>query len=283
MMARPELDIALICEEIGLAPDDLGELLQNRDRMQLRTMRGLDPRISKEQWESLLAAAEALGAIAEMPDNIMPPEKRRWMVSTEAVNTVIRDVNLILDVLPDTKKRYSSDMEYRIAATIPDKLQELQWFFQRFENTVLGLRRMIAQASTELTIMVPFIDSEGLSEILSSLERILEQGVKVSFLTRALGEEGRNLKVLSGLVDAAKMIGGSLELFEAVMPDNYPISHAKVFSKDGGEEVYIGSANLTAASMDKTIEIGVFLKGKETKPVGEFLSLVKSISQRRWP
>jgi phosphatidylserine/phosphatidylglycerophosphate/cardiolipin synthase-like enzyme len=282
MMARPELDLALLFKEIGLSPDTFGELLLNRDCMQLRNTRGLDPRISKEHWESLIAAAEASGAIEEIPDK-KPPEKRRWIVSTETVNTMIRDTNLIMNVLPDVKKLYSSGNKYRIAATIPDKYQELQEFFRLFENTVLGLRRFIAQASNEIMIMVPFIDSEGLSEILSSLERALERGVKLSFLTRDLGEGGRNLEVLSGLVETAKRACGNLALYEAVMPDSYSISHAKVFSRDQGEEVYIGSANLTAASMEKTIEIGVFLEGKETKSMAEFLSVVKSISQRRWP
>ena len=84
-------------------------------------------------------------------------------------------------------------------------------------------------------------------------------------------------------IDAAKRNAWNIELFESVMPNEAPISHAKVFSKDNGDEVYIGSANLTLASMEKTIEIGVFLKGKETQPINEFLSMVKTISQKRWP
>lgn len=282
-MARPEWDLALICEEICLAPDALGELLRSRDGTALRNMLLLDPPISKDHWESLLAAFEALGVIREIPDNIKPPDKRLWIVLPEVLNSVVRDVGLALDFLPEARKRFSSDNEYRIAATIPEKLHDLQLFFRSFENTALGLRRMIAQAFSEVTIMVPFIDTEGLSEIISSLERSLERGVKVSFLTRALGEEGRNLTVLSRLIDTANKINGNLELYEAVLADEYPISHAKVFSRDGGAEIYVGSANLTASSMERTIEIGVFLKGKEAKPVGEFLSLVKSISQRRWP
>jgi phosphatidylserine/phosphatidylglycerophosphate/cardiolipin synthase-like enzyme len=142
---------------------------------------------------------------------------------------------------------------------------------------------MIAQANSELTVLVPFIDADGLSEIFSSLEQALERGVKVSFLTRELGKGGRNLTVLSSLVDAAKRNNYDLQLLEAILTDDSPISHAKVFSRDGGDEVYVGSANLTAVSLERTIEIGVFLRGEETRPVGEFLSLVKSLSRKRWP
>ncbi len=282
-MARPEWDLAIICEEIGLLPNALNDLIKNRDGAQLRNITGLAPRIARDHWASILAAVEASGAVSEIPDSTKAPEERCWKVSAGVLNSLIRDVDLILGVLPDARKRFGSDREYRIAATIPEKFYELRKFFRAFENTALGLRRMIAQATSELTVLVPFMDSDGLSEIFSSLERALERGVKVSFLTRELGKGGRNLTVLSSLVDAAKRNNGDLQLLEAVLTDDSPISHAKVFSRDGGDEVYVGSANLTAASLERTIEIGVFLRGKETRPVGEFLSLVKSLSRKRWP
>ena len=115
------------------------------------------------------------------------------------------------------------------------------------------------------------------------MHRAFERGVKLSILTRELGQGGRNISILSSLIDAVKRNDWNMELFEAVMPNEAPISHAKVFSKDNGDEVYIGSANLTLASMEKTIEIGVFLKGKGTQPINEFLSMVKTLSQKRWP
>lgn len=282
-MARPEWDLALICEEIGLIPDSLHDLLRNRDGAQLRDTKGLDPRIGRDHWASILAAAEAAGAVSEIPDGTKAPEQRCWKVSAEVLSPLVRNVDLILRVLPEARKRFGSDREYRIAATIPEKLHELREFFRAFENTALGLRRMISQATSELTVLVPFMDADGLSEIFSSLGRALERGVKISFLTRELRKGGRNLTVLSSLVDAAKTFNGDLQLFEAVLIDDSPISHAKVFSRDGGDEIYIGSANLTAASMERTIEIGVFLRGKEARPVDEFLALLISLSRKRWP
>jgi PLD-like domain len=282
-MARPEWDIALICDEIGIAPEDLCELLRKRDGKKLRRFNKTKLRISKDQWESILAAAKASGIITEISDSSKPPEERIWRVSDNALEPFARDLGLMLDILPDARRRFSSSLSYRIAATIPEELYELKGFFRAFENTALGLRRMISQTNSDLTILVPFMDSEGLSEILPSLHRALERGVKLSILTRELGEGRRNITVLSSLVDAAKRNAWNIELFEAVMPNEAPISHAKVFSKDNGDEVYIGSANLTLASMEKTIEIGVFLKGKETQPINEFLSMVKTISQKRWP
>lgn len=282
-MARPEWDLALICEEIGLVPSALYDFLSNKNGAQLRNLRGLAPRIARDHWASILAAAEAAGAISEIPDSTKAPEERCWKVSAAVLNSLIYDVDLILSVLPDARKRFNSDHAYRVAATIPEKLHELKDFFRAFENTALGLRRMIGQATSELTVLVPFMDADGMSEIFSILERALERGVKVSILTRELGEGGRNLTVLSSLVDAAKRNNGDLELLEAVLPDDSLISHAKVFSRDCGDEVYVGSANLTAASLERTIEIGVFLRGKETRLVGEFLLLVKSLSRKRWP
>lgn len=282
-MSRPEWDIALICDDSGIVPIALIHLLRGQDGKKLRKIHTVDNRISKDQWESILIAAEAFGAVTEKKDPTLPPEERIWSVSYEELDSLVNNVTLILDILPDAQQRYSSDVSYRIAATIPEKLHELSRFFRSFENTALGLRRMLAQTSSELTILVPFMDLGGLSEILPSLERALERGVSIRVLTRELGNGGRNMQVLSGLIDNANRNGWNLQLFDAKLSDNSPISHAKVFSKDGGDEVYIGSANLTAASMERTIEIGVFLKGKETQPVNEFLSMVKSLSQKRWP
>lgn len=231
----------------------------------------------------MIAAAEAAGAVSEISDLTKAPEQRCWKISSQVLDSLMRDVALIMSILPEARKKYCSDRGYRIAATIPERFHELREFFRTFENTSLGLRRMIAQATSELTILVPFIDEDGLSEILSPLERALKRGVRVSFLTRELRKGGRNLTALSSVVDAAKSCNGDLQLFEAALINDSSISHAKVFSKDGGNEIYVGSANLTAASMERTIEIGVFLRGKDTRMVSEFLALIKSLSHKRWP
>lgn len=282
-MNRPEWDIALICEETGIAPAALCDLLRKGDGQKLRSFNETELRISKNQWESILAAAKAFGAIAETSDVSKPPEERIWRVSDDTLESFASNVSLILDVLPDARRRFSTSLSYRIAATIPEELYELKGFFRAFENTALGLRRMISQTNSDLTILVPFMDSEGLSEILPSLHGALERGVKLSILTRELGKGGRNISVLYSLIDNVKRNGWNLQMFEAVLSNNSPISHAKVFSKDKGDEVYIGSANLTLTSMEKTIEIGVFLKGKETISVDEFLNIMKSLSKKRWP
>ena len=282
-MTRPEWDLAMICDDAGLIPKSLKDLLWDLDGNQLREIHVFEPTVGKDRWFGILAAAEAVGAISEVDDPTTPPEKRKWQVHQDRLDMFLKDVELILDILPQARERFSSDREYRIAATIPETLHKLQEFFRAFENTALGLRRMISSATSNLTILVPFMDADGLSEILPSLERALQTGVEVSFLTRELGEGERNLGVLSGLVDVAMRNPGDLRLLEAVLSDDTPISHAKVFSKDDGDEIYVGSANLTSTSMERTIEIGVFLKGRETRPIDEFLSLVKSLSRQRWP
>ena len=283
LMARPEWDLALICMECDLAPSALCDLLQTENGTQLLNMREPDVGISKQQWACILAAAEAAGAITEIPNPGKPSAERCWQVLPEELHSLFSSVELIISVLPDAKRRFSGDQAYRIAATIPTRLHDLRQFFRTFENTGLGLRRMIAEASVDLTLLFPFMDTEGFSEILGALELALDRGVTVSFLTRELGDGGRNLMVLSEIMDSAKKKGGDLRLYEAVLTDGVPISHAKVVARDGGDEVYVGSANLTGTSMDRTIEIGVFLRGRETRAVGDFLALVKSLAHQRWP
>lgn len=282
-MARPEWDLALICMECNLEPDALCGFLQATSGTHIQKACELDVGVSKEQWARIFAATAAAGAITEIPNSRKPALERPWRVVPVQMNSLFSSVKLILTVLPDAKRRFSNDQSYRIAATIPTRLHKLRQYFRMFENTGLGLRRMIAEASVDLTLLFPFIDKEGFSEILGALELALDRGVTVSFLTRELGDGERNLMVLSEIMDSAKKKGGDLRLYEAVMTDGVPISHAKVVARDGGVEVYVGSANLTGTSMDRTIEIGVFLRGSETRAVGDFLTHVKSLAQQRWP
>lgn len=282
-MSRPEWDIALICAESGLPPKRLRNLLLCRNGTALRGLNVKKSPVSGEQWERILVAAEDFGAVTEIKDYTRAPVERLWNISQSGVDSLVSRVSMLLDILPDIVKKYSSDLSYRIGATIPDHLHDLNRFFCYFENTVLGLRRMIAQTESTLTILVPFMDSEGLSEIFPSLKRALQRKVKIEILTRELGAKGRNTNVLAELIRCTGKYFPGLQLFETVMANKAPISHAKVISKDGGNEIYIGSANLTATSMERTIEIGVFLKGDEARTVNGFLSAVKTLSRKRWP
>jgi len=283
-MAKPELELALLCEEANLVPEDLLIYLSGSDnKIRPVELMFIESGISRENWKDILAIAESAGAISEHADVGKPPDERVLLTNPENLKKLINNTRLILDSIPDLKRLYRQDIQYRVAATIPERLIKLQDFFYAFENTSLGLRRMVAEAEKSLTIMVPFIDAEGLNEVSDTIKGALDRGVLVSILTRGLAKGERNVEALLDIFGEPHFPTSNFFLYETVFEDGYPISHAKVVSCDGGKEVYVGSANLTAASMDRTIEIGVFLQGSQAEHIDKFLQLVLSHSPQRWP
>jgi len=280
MMVKAKWDLALICDEINKTPEQMASLIKSLESKSLSTVYKTRPDMHKNTWKRIVAALEAASVITEMTGANEHPDNRPLKVSFKNLKVLIKDIELIINILPYAKNKFFSGTSCRVAATIPEDLFQLKRFFEKFENTALGLRRLIGEAKTNIKILVPFMDSKGLAEIEATISDALQRGVDITFLTRKLVAGGKNIGVLKGLITADKNFSGSLTLFDAAKLDRSPISHAKVVSRDNGAEVYTGSANLTSTSMGKTVEVGLFLKGKEAEAMDRFLSLIESVSQK---
>ena len=283
-MRNPELDLALICDSAGIDPEKLRAALDSPSGViSFDAIASWFPGLNRERILSVFSLGQRYGALIQVSGEGAPLNSRSWRPVSKILDVLFSGAKAIHEAIPNMKEIYTQGDRFRIAATIPRTLHDMEDFFRHFENTALGMRRLIVDSRKELHIMVPFIDETGFGTLLQAIEDSLRRRVRVSFISRHLGEGQRNRAVLEGLVGISRESGGSLFLYDANLDEDSPVSHAKVISRDDGEEVYIGSANLTASSMERIIEIGVFLQGPGARPVHDFLANIMKRSVKRWP
>jgi phosphatidylserine/phosphatidylglycerophosphate/cardiolipin synthase-like enzyme len=204
-------------------------------------------------------------------------------VRFEEFRSLVARASIIANALPHLRKLLTCTDSYRVAATIPQSLIALDPFYGSFENTALGMRRLVEEAKSDLYIVAPFFTREGIDALSTALEAAFQRGVSVTVLARCLSEGEQNRRALEGLITLSGKIPGSLSLFESESQDGSPLLHAKILARDAGEEVYVGSANLTGAGMERTLEVGVFLRGDGAREIVKLLKQLIEHSERRWP
>lgn len=282
-MTRPaELDLALLCEEAGVDPAQLASVVLEAPRpLTISDLNGIVPRAPRHLILGLISVMHRAGAVEPVAERGLPLEVRKWRVKSEEFRTLVSRASVIAGALPWLRELLTSRESYRIAATIPPELGDLDRFYGIFENTALGMRRMIEEAVREVYIVVPFFDRKGLETVSTAIEGALRRGIKFVVLTRGLPEEDPNRRALAGLIAASKNSGGSLSLFLSEAKKNSPLLHAKILARDGGEEIYVGSANLTGAGMERTLEVGVFLRGATARVVYELVRELVGASEEK--
>ena len=283
-LRTPEFDLALYCEGTGVKPATFLEQLAGRsESVTVEGIASAIPGLDRDRALTVLSILNRAGAIRQKSAGLGTLNDREWEIVPAALENLLRSAKSIHDAMPLMRDLAASPMSFRIAATIPDGLQELECFFTIFDSTHNGLRSLIRDSRRELYVMVPFMDEEGFGVLLPMFEDAIKRGVGVRILSRKMALGERNRGVLENLIDACGKCGDLLSLYEARIEEDVPVSHAKVLSRDGGEEVYVGSANFTGASMARTVEIGVFLRGPGTGQVHEFLAAVMARSMKKWP
>lgn len=280
----PELDLALHCEGTGIGPETFQELLSARSKpVTVGGIMSAVPGHNRDRVLNVLSILSRAGAVRQKTAGAGTLNEREWEIVPGSLDDLFRRAKAIYEAMPLLRELSASRMSFRIAATIPDGLKDLERFFDVFDSTHNGLRSLIRDARRELFVMVPFMDEEGFGVLLPMFEDAIKRGVGVRFLSRGMGPEEKNRGILEDLMDACGEHRDLLSLHETRAEQDVPVSHAKVLSRDGGEEVYVGSANFTGSSMGRTVEIGVFLRGPETVHVHEFLVAVTARAARIWP
>jgi hypothetical protein len=272
MNRPPELELALILDGTEITPNKILSAISENDRiLTMETLNKLFQGRDHNKIIGIISVALQAGAIRPVQGAEVPLENRKWIAVDKSLNALILNAAAISKAIPFLKSLYSTDNSYSISATIPDRFTELEIYYGIFENTALGMRRLIEETRNELIVMIPFIDEAGFLSISESIGEAIKRGTKVTFISRDLMQGHRNYEAFTDLIRLNEKFKGNLQLFEGGPYPDVPISHAKIISRDGGEEVYIGSANLTKSSMETTIEIGVFLRGSNARPVYNFV------------
>lgn len=183
----------------------------------------------------------------------------------------------------------NKDSGNQIVLTLPDRSTRLKQALPAIDTKtvhILGTEETIDhlafQARHRLVVMTPFLDAAGAQQILRMFqnsdcpEKLLilrfTDDPKSDFYPRGLSQIQDALKAAGVTVldySLPTEITGWKETF-----------HAKVVLADR-ERAYIGSANMTARSLESSMELGVLLQGDDVINVANIIDAILNISNKR--
>ena len=232
--------------------------------------------VTEEQAvQELLAKAVELSLLDEVPSGFRPRGEahakfKRLALALNAVEHYVRfvhqDSTTVQVVL--TKPLAPSALE--------KNLSEMGWRTADIEPTEHAFKSMVSAASCRVVVMTPFFDVKGAAwlqelflaakpgveqvRILRSLENPKRDDYPVGYDSIASWLKGRGVRVLNYSLPRVNTFGR--ETF-----------HAKVVLCDR-DTAYLGSSNMTSASLEHSMEMGVALKGRAAADVAVVLEAV---------
>ncbi len=161
-------------------------------------------------------------------------------------------------------------------------LSELGWKTSELEPTEHAFHRMVRSAQRRVVVMTPFFDVRGASW-LRELFSFVPPSVQRVLVLRSL-EDATRKDYPAGYASIAPWLKS-----EAVQVFNYSIPrveesgretfHAKIVLCDR-DAAYLGSSNITVASLEHSMEMGVALQGRAVADVAVVLDAVLHAATR---
>jgi phosphatidylserine/phosphatidylglycerophosphate/cardiolipin synthase-like enzyme len=160
-------------------------------------------------------------------------------------------------------------------SVLEQKLSALGWRATELDATDNAFRGMMRAARARAVVMTPFFDSTGatwLKELLSNVY----PGVERTLILRSLEDSTRKdypfgFDAISSWLDA-----NDVRVFNYSVPrmdGGRETFHAKAVLCDR-RAAYLGSSNVTAASLEHSMEMGVVLEGRAAAGVAEVIDAV---------
>jgi len=223
----------------------------------------------------LLGLSVGLGLVDAVPTGFQPRRNahsrfRRIAFALNAIDFYLSDVHrdATLAKIVLTKPPRPSILEQELSA--------LGWRTTDLEPTNHAFHGMVGSARYRVVVMTPFFDTKGaswLQELLScvapGVERILilrsledstRKDYPIGFNTIGPWLKAERFRVFNYSIP--RVDGGGRETF-----------HAKVVLCDR-DVAYLGSSNVTAGSLEYSMEMGVVLKGRAAASVAEVVDAV---------
>lgn len=144
------------------------------------------------------------------------------------------------------------------------------------EHTGAILRHLATQATTRFAVLSPFLDTGGMENLIS-LFRATENNVQRVLITRCLN--GVMPAALQTAYPVLTGLGVAVHNYWLPRQGGYETFHAKALVTDA-EIAYIGSANMTQASMSMSMELGTFLRGNSVKTLRRIVDAILVIAPR---
>ena len=142
------------------------------------------------------------------------------------------------------------------------------------EHTEAILRHLAARTTTRFAVLSPFIDSGGMDNLIAMFKQTRSEARRV-LVTRC--QDGVMPPPLQAAFSTLKALGVAVHNYWVPRQSGYETFHAKVFLSDD-RMAYIGSANMTQASLSVSMELGVLLKGDSVKTLVSVVDAILSIA-----
>ncbi|CAJ0807715.1 phosphatidylserine/phosphatidylglycerophosphate/cardiolipin synthase-like enzyme [Ralstonia sp. GP73] len=213
-----------------------------------------------------LVEAASVGFRARSDAHLRFPRLAFALNAVEHYRSVVhRDATLAQIVL--TKPPRPSALEQRLSA--------LGWRTTDLESTEHAFHGMVRTARRRVIVMTPFFDRTGaawLQELLSHVS----PGVERTLILRSLEDTNRKDYPVGFDAIAPWLKASCVQVFNysiARMDGGRETFHAKAVLCDRSA-AYLGSSNVTAASLENSMEMGVVLEGRAAAGVAEVVDAV---------
>ena len=207
----------------------------------------------------------------------------RWMPKPSLAASMVTLAIIFRGIDTYRSRVQKNATDVKIIATRPDRavtldkrLAEAGWQTPHPEETDESLADLIAGAARTVVVMTPFLDLRGGAILKALLERSHED-VQITLILRNLDRPERKdypvgfPPMLEWLRRRrVSVCDYSLEQFPGAPIETF---HAKVLIVDG-VRAYIGSANMTGASFESSMELGVILSGEAARQLSRFVEVV---------
>lgn len=158
---------------------------------------------------------------------------------------------------------------------LTDALHARGWIEADLEHTEALMRHLAATATHRFVVMSPFLDQGGV-EHLMELFAATRPAVRRVFVVRC--PDGVQPPALVAAMPQLAQLGVTVHNYWLLRPGGgYETFHAKVIVSDDCR-AYIGSANMTHASLSVSMELGAFLAGASVKTLTAVVDTVLAIA-----
>lgn len=191
-------------------------------------------------------------------------------ISLEAVALYLQDIHVdsnIVEVVltpPGSSSRMS------------DALRMLGLVGADLEHTEVTMHHIAAQAEHRFSVVTPFIDAGGITNLLS-LYRGTRNGVQRILITRC--QSGQIPAPLQAALPELTALGVAIHNYWLPRTNGYETFHAKVVLSDT-KMAYLGSANMTHASLTLSMELGTLLSGQSARTLSNIIDAILLIAPK---
>lgn len=133
--------------------------------------------------------------------------------------------------------------------------------------------RIADAATATLTVLTPFLNNDGLNDVISLFERT-QASQKILVVRRY----GGALATARARIQELSRLGVEVRNYTVTLVEGFETFHAKVVLADN-DLAYVGSANMTRFER-RSMELGVLVDGKAARVVASVVRAVEMVSER---